>query len=223
MSIPPFVSFSISGMTDDITVLLPTLFLALSIRPGGMGDIANRRSDPDLLSDDFVYVEPLVGPLDKAGYLELFATGEFGGLGDGVPDLDYGAQVSGASKPGREARMNNPGRGRFVTPTFVRSFHYYSFRLPFLTPLPPFCHCEPRCCDRIGSSPRERLMWTMTNDNGGALHNTPLPKKCRTFASIRTIHIASGWTLGERKQSPESILGRGASHLIVILSFVSKK
>ena len=100
MSVPPFVSLSISEMTDDITVLLPTFSLALSIRPGGMGDIANRRSDPDLLSDDFVYVEPLIGPLDKAGYLELFASGEFGGLGDGVPDLDYGAQVSGASKAG---------------------------------------------------------------------------------------------------------------------------
>ena len=95
-------------MTDDVTVLLPDVFRSPSpFDPGGMGDTANRRSDPDLLSDDFVYVEPLIGPLDKAGYLELFATGEFGGLGDGVPDLDYGPQVSGASEAGGGGRSEN--------------------------------------------------------------------------------------------------------------------
>jgi hypothetical protein len=46
--------------------------------------------DEDLLSEDFTYLEPTMGPLDKEGYIRLF-----GGLNvrDAVPDLDYQFQV----------------------------------------------------------------------------------------------------------------------------------
>jgi hypothetical protein len=38
-----------------------------------------------------VYVEPLIGPLDKESYLKLFANELY--AGEGVPDFDYGSQV----------------------------------------------------------------------------------------------------------------------------------
>ncbi|KAL7535311.1 hypothetical protein ACHAXR_006412 [Thalassiosira sp. AJA248-18] len=47
-------------------------------------------NDPNLLAENFVYVEPLMGPLDKEKYLEQFS-GDYDVLG-GVPDLDYGLQ-----------------------------------------------------------------------------------------------------------------------------------
>jgi hypothetical protein len=46
--------------------------------------------DPDLLSDDFTYIEPLMGPMDKERYIAVFD--EFN-VKDAVPDLDYQFQV----------------------------------------------------------------------------------------------------------------------------------
>jgi len=43
--------------------------------------------DPDLLSIDFTYLEPLMGPLKKEAYVELFTTKY--NVRDAVPDLDY--------------------------------------------------------------------------------------------------------------------------------------
>lgn len=47
--------------------------------------------DPDLLSIDFTYLEPLMGPLKKEAYVELFTTKY--NVRDAVPDLDYQFQV----------------------------------------------------------------------------------------------------------------------------------
>ena len=49
-------------------------------------------NDPNLLAEEFVYVEPLMGPLEKEKYLEVFSR-EYT-VREGVPDLDYGLQVS---------------------------------------------------------------------------------------------------------------------------------
>lgn len=46
--------------------------------------------DPDLLSEDFTYIEPLMGPMDKERYIAVFD--EFN-VKDAVPDLDYQFQV----------------------------------------------------------------------------------------------------------------------------------
>lgn len=46
--------------------------------------------DPDLLSEDFSYIEPLMGPMDKEKYLDVF---EKFNVRDAVPDLDYQFQV----------------------------------------------------------------------------------------------------------------------------------
>ncbi|KAL7519157.1 hypothetical protein ACHAWX_003950 [Stephanocyclus meneghinianus] len=42
--------------------------------------------DPDLLSEDFSYLEPLMGPLNKERYIEIFTNYN---VRDAVPDLDY--------------------------------------------------------------------------------------------------------------------------------------
>lgn len=49
-------------------------------------------NDPNLLAEQFVYIEPLLGPLDKDKYLEVFSDEYY--IQDAVPDLDYGLQVS---------------------------------------------------------------------------------------------------------------------------------
>ena len=46
--------------------------------------------DPDLLSEDFSYIEPLMGPMDKERYLKVFD--EYN-VRDAVPDLNYRFQV----------------------------------------------------------------------------------------------------------------------------------
>ena len=43
-------------------------------------------SDPNLLAENFLYLEKLIGPLDKEQYLKKF--GEEYDLKDGMPDLD---------------------------------------------------------------------------------------------------------------------------------------
>ena len=43
-------------------------------------------NDPDLLSNDFTYLEPMMGPMDKERYIEMF---EELNIRDAVPDLDY--------------------------------------------------------------------------------------------------------------------------------------
>lgn len=48
-------------------------------------------NDPNLLAETFKYLEPLMGPLDKDKYLQVF-TNEYD-VRSGVPDLDYGLQV----------------------------------------------------------------------------------------------------------------------------------
>lgn len=52
------------------------------------------RNDPNLLSEGFAYVEPLMGPMDKGAYLELFGAGGEYDVRGGVPDLDLGLEVS---------------------------------------------------------------------------------------------------------------------------------
>ena len=48
--------------------------------------------DSNLLAENFVYIEPLMGPFDKEKYLKVF--GEEYDVRGAVPDLDYGLQVS---------------------------------------------------------------------------------------------------------------------------------
>lgn len=48
--------------------------------------------DSNLLAENFVYIEPLMGPFDKDKYLKVF--GEEYDVRGAVPDLDYGLQVS---------------------------------------------------------------------------------------------------------------------------------
>eukprot|EP00571_Detonula_confervacea_P017554 CAMPEP_0172311632 /NCGR_PEP_ID=MMETSP1058-20130122/15347_1 /TAXON_ID=83371 /ORGANISM="Detonula confervacea, Strain CCMP 353" /LENGTH=1057 /DNA_ID=CAMNT_0013024889 /DNA_START=145 /DNA_END=3314 /DNA_ORIENTATION=+ len=47
-------------------------------------------NDANLLAEKFVYIEPLMGPMDKDKYLEVFS--EEYNVREGVPDLDYGLQ-----------------------------------------------------------------------------------------------------------------------------------
>ena len=51
--------------------------------------------DSDLLSNEFTYLEPLMGPMDKERYIKVFS--EFN-VREAVPDLDYQFQVSAASE-----------------------------------------------------------------------------------------------------------------------------
>jgi hypothetical protein len=46
--------------------------------------------DPDLLSEDFSYLEPLMGPMNKERYIEVFSDYN---VRDAVPDLDYRFEV----------------------------------------------------------------------------------------------------------------------------------
>ena len=57
--------------------------------------VLQHESDPNLLAEDFVYLEPLMGPFDKEKYLQVF-TEEYT-VREGVPDLDYGLKVRGIS------------------------------------------------------------------------------------------------------------------------------
>ena len=43
-----------------------------------------------MLSNDFTYLEPLMGPIDKERYIKMFS--EFN-VREAVPDLDYQFQV----------------------------------------------------------------------------------------------------------------------------------
>ena len=43
--------------------------------------------DPDLLSNSFSYIEPLMGPLNKEQYVDLFSTTY--NVRDGIPNIDY--------------------------------------------------------------------------------------------------------------------------------------
>jgi hypothetical protein len=47
--------------------------------------------DPDLLSEEFSYLEPTMGPLNKEKYIEVFSEYDVRGA---VPDIDYQFQVS---------------------------------------------------------------------------------------------------------------------------------
>ena len=59
----------------------------------GMDGIAGILSQ---LAENFVYIEPLMGPFDKEKYLKVF--GEEYDVRGAVPDLDYGLQVSSSER-----------------------------------------------------------------------------------------------------------------------------